>query len=189
MTINYQMPRDEDFTKWDEDVHYSLMEVVGQYFKLMTNYHLDNNIKCVGKWDIKQDISEKYLDSMIRALHQGDCSQMYDDAGDLVLEFLYDVINEYRAIEDLKLEEFEKYCHKWDYFTVATQILSQMMTTADDERRCVNGSRDELRIAFCNAFYPEDFGENKEPPQNIIQEWKEMTLENWWMKHACKIQF
>ena len=33
MANNYQMPCDEDYTKWDEDVHYSLMEVVGQYFK------------------------------------------------------------------------------------------------------------------------------------------------------------
>ena len=72
MSINYRMPRDEDCTKGDEDVHYALMEVVGQYFKLLTHYQVENRIKCSEKWDIKQDISEQYLHSMILALHHGE---------------------------------------------------------------------------------------------------------------------
>ena len=126
---------------------------------------------------------------MILALHHGEGSQTCVDAGDLVLEFLYDLINEYWLVEDLKLEDFEEYCIKWDYFTVAAKILSQMMTTAHNEWKSVLGSRDELCRAFCNAFYYEDFWEGKDPPQNIIQESKDLSLEKWWIKHASDIQF
>ena len=150
---------------------------------------MENKIKCSEKWDVKQDISEQYLNSMILALHHREGSQLCEDAGDLVLAFLYDVINEYCLVEDLKLEEFEEYCNKMDYFTVAAKILSQMMTTAHEEWKCINGSRDELCRAFCNAFYHEDFWEGKDPPQNIIQESKDLSLEKWWMKHASDIQF
>ena len=74
MLINYRMPHDTDNTKWNEDVHYALKEVVGQYSELLTNYQVDNRIKYSEKWDVKQDISEQYLNSMIIALHIGDKS-------------------------------------------------------------------------------------------------------------------
>ena len=106
-----------------------------------------------------------------------------------MLSFLYDIINKYCLIEDLKLEEFEEYCNKWDYFTVAARILSRMMTTAHNDWKSVTGSRDELYRAFCNAFYDEDFWEGKDSPPNIIQESKDLSLEKWWMKHASDIQF
>ena len=119
------------------------MEVVGQYFKLLTNYQVDNRIKYSGKWDIKHDISEQYLNSMIIALNQRDVSKLYEDRGDLVFELLYNILNKYCVIEDLKLGEFEEYCNKMDYFTVAARIISQWMTTAHEEWRCIRGSRDK----------------------------------------------
>ena len=75
------------------------------------------------------------------------------------------------------------------YLTVAAEILTQWMTRAYKENQEVCGTNESLTTAFCDVFLDEIFWEVRDSPPNILQQFSNMSLEQWWSRYAPNIPF
>ena len=94
-----------------------LVEVIGQYFKVITNQQ-DHHVRRFSTkvWDEKHNHGEKYYSSMVKVLKQRKLQEFTNDEFSIALDFLLDVLDGKIVFYNFNLPEFREYCIEAGHF-------------------------------------------------------------------------
>ena len=183
LLINFTFPKVTYNLEWNEDMHYGLVEVVGQYFKVITVYQEYKELKLpTQNWAEKHDYGEKYYASMVKNLKQKKCHETTNDEFYVTLNFLFDILEGKEDISNMNLPEFRKYCIEAGHFYVAALILDdyfEQLDTKPYECMC------DMMDAFYNVFHSKfPFLSRKEETKNVVNSIYRMPMKDWWHKYG-----
>ena len=107
LSINFTFPKITYNLEWNKDMHYGLVEVVGQYFKVITKYKEHKQLKLPAQnWAKKHDYGEKYYGSIVKILKRKRCNEASNDKFYVTLNYLYEVLKGRDGFSNLNLPAF-----------------------------------------------------------------------------------
>ena len=138
LTTGFILPDETYNLAWDEHMNYGLVEVIGQYFKVITNQQ-DHHVRRFSTkvWDDKHEHGEKYYALMVKVLKRRELQESTNDEFSIALYFLLDILDGKIVFHNFNLPEFREYCIEAGHFYVGALILDdyvEQVETLDEER-------------------------------------------------------